>query len=249
MEEKLRSAIKRTKEYGRKFGVEYTEAEVKERLISETLFPKIKSRVTSGKTAVYRKKIKLAKRLAKEIGNKFKAIMMVGVTGSVAAGYPLKNSDIDLMIITEKDSLWITRLQLRFYVWLRQIPHRRYGIKENSDELCFNLWIEEDNLLLPEDRRTLKNAMDLILMKPMFNKKWIYERLIEKNDWANKFVANRYMRIKAKNKNRRIKIENHLFRKIINWLVFWPQRWYMRGKIGEGLVNLKMAFFHPNNDW
>lgn len=36
-----------------------------------------------------------------------------------------------------------------------------------------------------------------------------------------------------------------LMLKIINWLVFWPQYWYMKPKIGDGWVNIKMAFFHP----
>ena len=35
--------------------------------------------------------------------------------------------------------------------------------------------------------------------------------------------------------------------KIINWLVFWPQYWYMKDKIGNGLVDLKRAFFHPSD--
>lgn len=37
-------------------------------------------------------------------------------------------------------------------------------------------------------------------------------------------------------------------KKLVNWLLFWPQYWYMKNKIGNGLVDIKRAFFHPHPD-
>lgn len=247
MNKALEEAILRTKEYGRRFGVEYTDEEIGERLISEKRF---KLRVKSYElrvSNVVKKKIDLARRLAKEIGENFSDILFIGVTGSVAAGYPLKDSDIDLMIVTRKNTLWLTRLCLRIWVWYRKVPHRKYGDQERIDEFCFNLWLEEDSLKLPKNKQNLKNAMDLILMKPILNKNNTYEKLVLENSWAKKWVATGYSRLVTSYELGVMSYDNNFLKKIINWVVFWPQWWYMRRKIGGGLVDRKRAFFHPHD--
>ncbi|MBP9817505.1 nucleotidyltransferase domain-containing protein [Candidatus Shapirobacteria bacterium] len=262
----LDEAVKKTIEYGEQFGVSYTADEVKERLISRKVF-NIKKlsvnsyelRVKHKKNNIYLDKIKKAKKLAEEIGKTFPSILFIGVTGSVAAGYPDKNSDIDLMLITKKDSLWITRLMLRIWVWAKGIPHRRYGATENKNEFCFNLWLEEDVLGLPKNKQNLRNAMDTILMKPMLNKNNIYESFLKENRWVKKWVANGYKNLifnpnhpltPSLTKEGEKTFLDNLFSWLLsqlNHLVFWPQWWYMKKKIGGGLVDIKRAFFHPSN--
>jgi predicted nucleotidyltransferase len=254
MSRSLRQAILKTIRYGRRFGVEYTEREVMERLISDKIFSlKVKSQKSKSQTV--ENKMKLAIRLAKEIGGRFGDILFIGVTGSVAAGYPPENSDIDLMVVTRKNTLWLTRLLLRFWVWQKGIPHRKYGKPELENEFCFNLWLEEDSLKLPKNRQNLKNAMDLILMKTILNRNNTYEKLVMENDWARFFVANGYERIKSKVKSSpkgtslwaQKSKESSWLKKIINWTVFWPQWWYMKRKVGRGIIDRKRAFFHPGN--
>jgi predicted nucleotidyltransferase len=246
MSRSLRQAILKTIKYGRRFGVEYTEQEVMERLISDKIFSlKVKSQKSKSQTV--ENKMKLAIRLAKEIENRFGDILFIGVTGSVAAGYPPENSDIDLMVVTRKNTLWLTRLLLRFWVWQKGIPHRKYGKPELENEFCFNLWLEEDSLKLPKNRQNLKNAMDLILMKTILNRNNTYEKLVTENDWAKKWVATGYRNLITNYELRITNYKNNFLKKIINWVVFWPQWWYMKRKVGRGIIDRKRAFFHPGN--
>lgn len=256
MESELKTAIKRTIAYGKNFGVGYNIEDVRERLISNEIFKdeeiekeleKLKIRNYVSRVKRRNKKIDKARKLAEFAGRYFKDILMIGVTGSVAAGYPKKNDDIDLMVITKKDRLWLTRLGLRIFIWINKIPHRKYGGRENEDEFCFNLWLEEEALELPKDRMSLRNAMDSILMMPVLNRQSTYERFMRENGWIKKYLINTYTKV-IRHSVLQPSFYNgrkSTFLNILNYLFFWPQYWYMKKKIGNGLVDLRRAFFHP----
>ena len=259
-------AINKTIKYGRKFGVEYGYEEIEERLISEKTYSgkEIRAKLRIMKRPDGRRenneilieKVGKAKRLGDLLAEKFPNILLVGITGSVAAGYPKENQDIDLMIITKKDSLWITRLEVNVCLWLNKIPYRKYGLKQKKDEFCVNLWLEEESLRLPNNRQNLRNAMDLILMKQMVNKNKIYERFLKENEWAKKYVATGYNR-KNPNGTNLSALRAPLFNKrgrarfsignVINWVAFGGQYWYMKRKLTEETVDIKRAFFHPKS--
>ena len=253
--DELDRAIEITREYGRKFGVEYGRQEIKERLISGKVFSEkeIELRLKKLRVNSYeltnKEKVKQAEELAELIAKYFKDILLIGVTGSVAAGYPKKENDIDLMIVTKKNRLWLTRFLMRMFIFVKHIPHRKFGRKENENDFCFNLWMEEDKLIIPKDRRNLRNAMDLILLRPILNINLTYENFVGKNDWVKKYVANGYKRIRV---HRRLVVMTEMDKsrlaRLLNWLVFWPQWWYMKRKIGGELVDQKRAFFHPNRE-
>jgi hypothetical protein len=257
--DQLREAIKKTIEYGQKFGVEYGYKEIEERLISNNVYSKeiVKAKLQELKfedikeknNNLFKDKVKKATTLGQTLAKNFRSISMIGITGSIAAGNPKENEDIDLMIITSNDSLWTTRLEINVWVWTNKVPHRRRGQKQKKDEFCFNLWLEGGSLTLPKDRQNLKNAMDLILMKPVVNKNDTYERFIENNSWVKKYVATGY------NKKNLSPSGIYGFTKkgkahfsiggVINMLAFWMQYLYMKGKLTDETVDLKRAFFHP----
>lgn len=259
----LNEAIGKTIKYGRRFGVNYTKTDIIERLISSKRFKnseidkaleefeifKLKFENVRNRLLRRKNKIKKAEKLAELIGKKFNDILFIGVTGSVAAGYPKKADDIDLMIICKKDSLWITRLKLRWYIYKNKIPHRQWRAVERPDEFCFNLWLEEDSLTLPKDKQILQNAMDLILMKPILNKDKIYEKFLIENKWAGKYVAtgysNKISNFKYQISKEKRKINSNTFKAVLNYLAFWGQYWYMKNKMTTEVVNFRQAFFHP----
>jgi predicted nucleotidyltransferase len=199
--DQLSIAIEKTREYGRKYGVEYDSGQIKRRLISDRSYTEkeIDSKLNGikiiGDKLTNKHKIEMAQNIANLIGRYFGDILMIAVTGSVAAGYPKKSDDIDLMLITKKDRLWLIRLMLRLFVLVMKIPHRKYNKKEVGNEFCFNLWLEEDVLELPKNRQNLRNAMDSILMVPILNRDRTYEKFINKNKWIEKFMANAYAQI------------------------------------------------------
>jgi len=251
-------SIKETIKYAQKYGGELNEEQLFERLIGNTVYNRdeirelikktIRLPILPESTSLDREaliKTKKAEELAKEISKNFKDILFLGITGSVAAGSPKKNSDIDLMIITKANKLWINRLKLRWFITRNKIPHRKPEIREKSDEFCFNLWLDEKSLSLKKEKRTLKNAVDLILIKPLINRNRTYEKFISANDWAKEFVATGYsLKQIVPLRETSLLRKNTLLDKVINLVVFWPQFWYMKGKIKNEKVGLHEAFFH-----
>lgn len=249
---RLKRAIKNTIEYAANFGSHVNKKEIEERLISKKIFSK-KEIVNLLEQFDYKdkknrwceKKFNKAMNLAEKIGKDFKNILFLGVSGSVASGHPKRSDDIDFLIITKANKLWITRLKTRWWIYKNHIPHRKYGEKERRDEFCFNLWLDENYLLLPKNRQNLKNSIDLVLLKPLINKENTYEKFLLTNEWAKRWVATGYARLVDRSSivDRRYK-KNKKLDKLINYLYFWPQYWYMKRKIGSEQVSLYQAFFH-----
>jgi hypothetical protein len=199
----------------------------------------------------------------KKIAKDFGEILYIGVTGSVAAENPKRNDDIDLMIITKNNKLWLTRLGLRVWIKIKSIPHRNYGQEQKGDDYCFNLWLDESALELPKSKQTEKNAVDMILMKPILNKDGTYEKLLLANGWVKKYVATPYENKMMGGLNPPyppftrgdsnplspyppFTRGDKLIGRFINKLFYWPQRWWMRSKIGQELVDEHRAFFHKS---
>jgi len=250
-------SVQETIKYAQKYGGQLTEQQLFERLIGSRVYKKeeidqviklssYKVVKLEGKNNILKEKIKKAEKLAGKISKNFKDILFLGITGSVAAEYPKKNNDIDLIVITKINRLWLTRLKLRFFILMNKIPHRKFGKREKADEFCFNLWLDEKSLNLGKERRNLKNAVDLILMKPLINKNKTYEKFILANDWAKKYVATGYsLKKPSPPMNRGTSLDKEaLLERIINWVVFWLQFLYMKKKIKNEKVGLHEAFFH-----
>jgi predicted nucleotidyltransferase len=175
-----------------------------------------------------------AKEFAVLIENKFKEILFLGISGSVASGHPKENDDIDLLIVTKADTLWKNRFKLRWWVYKNKIPHRKYDKTELKDQFCFNLWLDVNYLQIPKNRQNLKNAIDLLILIPLINKKHTYEKFVLANVWAKKFVATGYSKKILNFKYQmpdKIKNKKNTLNKIINCFYFWPQYWYMKPKI------------------
>ncbi|NCC70918.1 nucleotidyltransferase domain-containing protein [bacterium] len=246
-------AIKKTIKYAQSFGGNLNKDEIEERLISKKIFSEreiekvIKKIVDKNKVdRWYLEKYEKAMEFAKEIEGRFNNILFLGVSGSVASGHPKKNDDIDFLVITKNNKLWKNRFFLRWWMFKKQIPHRKYGEKEKKDEFCFNLWLDTNSLLLPKNKQNLRNAVDLVLLKPLINKNKTYEKFVLINAWAKKWVATPYQNkisnfqfpISKKNK------KNNKLEEISNYLYFWPQYWYMKRKIQGEKIGLHEAFFH-----
>lgn len=252
-------AITKTIKYSQKYQCQLTLDQLHQRLISPNVFNKeeikkfVKSKVYKGCKVVkpkenknFEEKLKKTRELAAKIAKKFPDILFIGVSGSVAAGYPKKDDDIDLFLITKKNCLWINRLKLRLYIYKNRIPHRKFNRQQKPDQFCFNIWMDEQNLTISSQKQNLKNAMDLILLIPILNKNYSYEKLIKANDWAKKYVATGYMRLlRHKIPRNETKLTKGAFLDgVVNWLVFWPQYWYMKKKIKSEEIDLYRAFFH-----
>lgn len=256
----LKKSIKKTIEYAQKFGFELNSKELEERLISKKIFKekeiigffdknkKYKSLINiKNKNQWTKDKFQKAEKLAVLIEKKFENILFLGITGSVAANNTKEDDDIDLMIIAKKNTLWIIRLKLRWFIYSHKIAHRKYGNKQKKDEFCFNLWLDEGRLRLPKIKQNLRSAIDMILVKPIINKNETYEKFLLANHWAKRWVATGYNKIVDR---RSLIVDKKAKFNLINWLVnflvFVPQYLWMLPKIKKEKINLHQAFFHNN---
>lgn len=244
----LEEAIKKTNEYAAKYGQILSDNQLFLRLIAPKRYSlselKGKGKKVT-KNQEYLKKIALAKKLVTEHLSKMKGILMVGISGSVAAENAKKNEDIDLLVITKADEMWWWRLYVRFYLWKNKIPHRHFHQKEKANEFCFNLWMDSNNLEIPKGKRNLKNASDLVMMKVIYDKDNIYQKFLRKNTWVEKYLATGYNSRLEKFQDTS-ETKSGVIKKLINDFLFGGQYLYMLAHNQKRLkdINLGQAFFH-----
>jgi len=181
------------------------------------------------------------------------SVLFVGITGALAMNNASKNSDIDLFIITKKNSLWLTRLAILVILVIRGIPFRRAGRREERDKLCLNMWLDEGNLSWPKNDRNIYTSHEIAQIKPLINKNRIYEKFLFKNKWVLDFwpkaVQIRSMQYVASSRQKFILHSTfYMLRSVVEKLAFKLQYLYMKSKITREVVTPTCAIFHPN-DW
>ena len=110
-------------------------------------------------------------------------VKLVAVTGALAMNNSDKDDDIDLMIITSKDRLWLTRLLSFIFLF----PLLRRGDQINN-RLCLNLWLDESALALK--LQNLYIAHEICQARPVFDRDQTYKKFIGANLWYKRFLPN-----------------------------------------------------------
>ena len=135
-----------------------------------------------------REKLKIAKRVAGWL-KLIPTIRMVAVTGALAMNNSEKEDDIDLLIVTSKNRLWLTRLLTVFLVEL--VSHRRRPQDKNvKDKICLNMFLDEKHLAVPKKEQDLFSAHEACQLKLLWDKNGIYQKFLKANLWARKFLPN-----------------------------------------------------------
>ena len=250
----LSESIKKTIAYSQKYNGVLGIDQLEQRLLSSSTYSRSQIEQAAHKLGIHKtyvslisqQKLTKAEQVVSDLAT-WQSILFVGITGSVAADNAQEYDDIDVMLVSRKDWLWITRMRLLAWLIIQKVKHRRYHQPEEKDAFCFNLWLDETSLAISPKRLTLKNAVDMVMMKVVINKENCYQRFLHANEWVKKYVATGYYKkisntqflMTKKNKN------NKCFTKFINWLCYLGQRFYMRGKIGKGEVGIHKAYFYP----
>lgn len=205
----------------------------------------IKSSERNKREKISQKKLLIAKSASK-ILEKISTVKFVGVTGSLAMMNASKNSDIDLMIITKKGTLWTTRLICYMAIWLNGYKIRNPKNKLEKDMLCINLWLDETDLAWDKKDRNIYTAHEIAQVMPLVNIDNTYERFLYLNKWILNYWP---YSIKIENlkliKNYKLKIKNF---NLVEQLAFKAQYLYMKKKITREIITPTRAIFHPN-DW
>ncbi len=134
------------------------------------------------------KKLRLARQAVKWL-RLIPFIRMVAVTGNLAMLNSDENDDIDLLIVTAKNRLWLTRLLAVLLVELVS-SRRRPGEEKARDKLCLNMFLDEDHLSLPQKERDLFSAHEVCQLKVLWERENLYQDFLKKNQWIKTFLPN-----------------------------------------------------------
>lgn len=181
-------------------------------------------------------------------------IQAIFVTGSLAMNNAGPDEDIDFMIVTAPDRLWLTRLVVSGFAWLR--GKRRSWQGEEKRSWCFNLWLEEDQLELFARQPSLYTAYELLQARLVFDRNRVGERLFAQNRWVRSYLP---LAVQLRGKRLFSKTDPSFLIALHNTSVIasindrlnsWAyafQRWYMQPHITREQVTKRYALFHPRD--
>lgn len=262
-----KSAIIKTLSYSGVFGYPLTFYQITNNLISKNNFPrrkikkeleelikngavkKIKGRyVVSGiKTHDAEKRAKISRRIMDENRSVAKTlakipwIKMIAATGSVANYDADEKADIDLLFITEKNRLWISR----GFVFLMLKTMGKLPKNRDKRKICPNIFIDESKLGWVKKKRNLFIAQNIISMQPLVWRDNIYFDFMKKNNWVFKYFGNFKVNLPHNGTKKNIK-DNVLF-KALESLAKKMQISYMGNGITTEVLSDELIHFNKKD--
>lgn len=110
---------------------------------------------------------------------RFPFVRCVMVTGSLSKNSSDDLADIDFMVITEPERLWVARTMLMLFKKVFLLNSKKY--------FCLNYFITEDNLVISE--RNLFTATEIATIKPVYNLR-LAKEFVSANPWVKDFFPN-----------------------------------------------------------
>lgn len=183
-------------------------------------------------------------------------IAAIFVTGALAMNNCPQDDDIDLMIITYPNTLWITRffvvIYLKFFN-LRRFPSTMNHELITNNRICDNLWLDLKNLSMNHEptnhEHSLYIAHEILQAKCIFDRGGVHNLFLKQNSWVKKYlpVAYKDLTLGPSPEFRRGKPQRgEVLLKFLNSIFFIIQYLYMKPKMTTERVGLGFAFFHPN---
>lgn len=193
-------------------------------------------------------KLKRAKLLARLL-MLVPTINLVAVSGALAMENAQKNDDIDLAIITAKNTLWSTRLLANTIL---QPFRRKAGGPHSKNKACLNLFIDESSLKI--GTQNLYSAHEVAQMRPLWQRRNTYSRFLKANTWVKNYLPNWQPEVNGKWKivNRKTWLSKFYLPFTINYspienLSKSFQLKYMKKKITTEKIGEHQLFFHPKD--
>jgi cytidyltransferase-like protein len=182
----------------------------------------------------------------------------VAITGSLAMHNLVQpEDDIDLMLVVAERRLWLLRPVVVLMSWL--LGRGRSATQTGKDNWCFNLWLTESTLAVPEAKRDMYTAYEIIQARWILNKNKIKEKFYQENEWIGQFLPNagQALLTTSKHQNKNAAIEQHeqsggsglgkAWLDGIDWLAYQLQLAYMKWHMTREVVSRQMAYFHPRD--
>lgn len=183
-------------------------------------------------------------------------ICMIGVTGGVAIGNANERDDIDLFLVTESGTLWITRFFSTLLVDC--IAKRRHpNQKHVTNTMCLNMYTTTDMLAVPKHEREYYIAHEVLQCMPVWEKNGTYRTFLKNNIWVSRYFFHawkeKYTHLKQplNGKSSFLSAPIHWFCLFVMRLMEYPayffQLWYMRKRRTQEIVDFNRVKFHPHD--
>ncbi len=191
------------------------------------------------------------KKISDEIISKNKAVIkilskipwikMIAITGSVANQNATKDADIDLLFITEKNRLWVTR----GFVFLILKTLGKLPKDHSKREICPNIFIDQGKLSWAKKNRNLYIAQNIISIQPFIWRDNVYFDFMKANSWIKKYYKNFLINLPKEN-NKKPKIKNRVMR-FIESIAKKSEIYYMKNSITKEITGDKLIHFNKND--
>lgn len=130
--------------------------------------------------------IKKVKKIAGILG-RIPWIQFIGVTGSVAAFNADLDSDLDILVVTKNNRVWLTR---GFLFLILKILGELRTDTDPKQKICPNILIDEGYLAWPKNKRNLYVAHEVVMLYPVLDKNNTYFRFLKENAWVRGYFGN-----------------------------------------------------------
>lgn len=117
-------------------------------------------------------------------------IKAIGITGSVAVDSASDNDDLDFIVITTQNRLWLSRAILLVFSLIigKKIAFwRLFFHKGLKDKWCFNLWLEVENLQLPSSKQNFFSAFESTQIDWVYDADGFEQEYFRQNSWIKKY--------------------------------------------------------------
>lgn len=180
-------------------------------------------------------------------------IKHIGISGALSLNNAGKNDDIDLFIICQKNTLWLTRFLATFLLDFKKI-RRKPSDKKIRDKICLNMFMEENYLILPIDKQNLYTAHEICQLKPIYDKDDTYQKFLTANSWVLNYLPNAisgfsHPKTIEQSANWRKPVSKiiHYTLYILNYSLMVIQLLYMRRHRTKEIIDSHILFFHPRD--
>jgi len=187
---------------------------------------------------------------AKSLSSKLRvipSIRAIYITGALAMNNSETDDDIDLMIITSPNTLWITRLMVNSVLDtfnLRRKPIYPQPISF-TNKICLNLWLDQSALTISKTNRNLYVAHEVAQALPIFDRLGVHQQFLYQNRWIKKYLPNfpnpKKPKITIKQFN------NSTISLYLETLAYRFQIRIMSSKKTREKISPHSAFFHPRD--
>jgi hypothetical protein len=177
-------------------------------------------------------------------------VRAIFVTGSLAMNNADAENDCDFMIITQPRRLWLCRAVVAVVTGIS--GKRRSWLGAERASWCLNLWLDDQSMEVPLERRSLYLAYEVTQAAPVFDRGGAVALFWTNNAWVSEFLAG----WKSDEQHIALGSRMQLPRELsilapiwdgLDWLSWQLQLWYMRPHRTTERVGRGFAYFHPRD--